>query len=204
MTIRFSSAVFVAVAAMLLGSVTLTSGRAAGLYGGGDKDLTTGELNSQDYWWTKFDMTMLDLAIKQRQPEGAISVSLASTSRRVDELLKTFPKHEEIKQWRAKIDDVNSKIDPNANRGASFTAECPWEQANYAQLWVNSHWAKAAAAQNDWSTVRSCLQNVMQNYEVMLKPDRMKQYPEDLRKWVIDSKPAAEKLYAQAKAKLGG
>jgi hypothetical protein len=48
------------------------------------------------------------------------------------------------------------------------------------------------------------MQNVMQNYQFMLKPDRMKDYPEELRKWVIETKPAAEKLAAEAKAKTGG
>ena len=36
---------------------------------------------------------------------------------------------------------------------------------------------------------------------IMLAPDRMKNYPEDLRKWVVDSKPDADKLYKDIKAK---
>ena len=60
----------------------------AGLYGDEAKNATTGELNDQDYWWTKFDMMMLDLAIKQHQPEGHIAVDLASTGRRLDDLAK--------------------------------------------------------------------------------------------------------------------
>ena len=43
----------------------------------------------------------------------------------------------------------------------------------------------------------------MQNYAIMLQPDRMKDYPEDLRKYVVDSKPDAEKLYKATKEKLG-
>ena len=38
----------------------------------------------------------------------------------------------------------------------------------------------------------------------MLKPDRMKDYPEDLRKWVVDSKPEADKLYKAVKEKTRG
>src|SRR5881628_3367077 len=56
----------------------------AGFYGHEAANATTGELNDQDYWWTKFDMMMLDLAIKQHQPEGRIAVDLASTGRRLD------------------------------------------------------------------------------------------------------------------------
>jgi hypothetical protein len=175
-----------------------------GLYDSDAPEVTTGELNSQDYWWTKFDAMMLEIALKQRQPEGRIGIDLAIALRRIDDLQKKYPKHDEIKKWRARFEEVQSKIDPNANRGDSFTTECPWDESNFAQLWVNFHWAKVAADQKDWTTAVSCLQNVEQNYEIMLAPDRMKDYPADLRKWVIDSKPEADKLYATAKAKTGG
>ena len=29
------------------------------------------------------------------------------------------------------------------------------------------------------------MQNVMQNYQIMLAPDRMKHYPDELRKYVV-------------------
>ena len=122
----------------------------------------------------------------------------------MDDLQKKFPKHEEIKKWRAHFEDVQAKINPDASRGASFGPECPWDESNFAQLWVNFHWAKIAADQKDWPTALSCLQNVRQNYAIMLAPDRMKNYPEDLRKWVTDSKPEADKLAALIKEKRGG
>jgi hypothetical protein len=175
----------------------------ASLYSDDEKNATKGELNDQDYWWTKFDMMMLDLAIKQHQPEGRIGLELASTSRRLDDLAKKYPKHEEIQNWKKRVDEVQPKIDSNADRGKPFGPECPWEESNFAQLWVNLHWAHVAFEAKDYSTALSCLQNVMQNYEIMLKPDRMKDYPEDLRKWVVDSKPDAEKLYKAVKEKTG-
>ncbi len=175
-----------------------------GLYDDNAGDITTGELNSQDYWWTKFDAMMLELALKQHQPEGRIGIDLAIALRRIDDLQKKYPKHEEIQKWKTHFEEVQSKIDPNANRSANFTTECPWDESNFAQLWVNFHWAKTAADQKDWATAKSCLQNCEQNYEIMLAPDRMKDYPADLRKWVTDSKPEADKLYATAKEKSGG
>src|SRR5436853_6327579 len=107
----------------------------AGLYGDEAKNAMSGPLNDQDYWWTKFDMMMLDLAIQQHQPEGHIAVDLASTIRRLDDLSKKFPKHEEIKQWKKHADEVNAKIDQDANRGASFKPGCPWDESNFAQAW---------------------------------------------------------------------
>src|SRR5438270_653367 len=137
------------------------------------KDITKGDLNSQDYWWARFDNMMLDLAIKQHQPEGRIAVNLAASIRRLDDLSKRYPKHEEIKTWKKHAEEVQSRIDSNADRSKFFGPECPWEESNFAQLWVNLHWAKAAIDAKDYQTARSCMQNVMQNYEIMLKPDRM-------------------------------
>ena len=173
----------------------------AGLYGDEAKNATSGELNDQDYWWAKFDVMMLELAIKQHQPEGRIGVDLASSSRRLDDLAKKYPKHEEIQKWKQRAAEVEAKIDPNADRGKSFGPECPWDESNFAQLWVNLHWARAAFDAKDYDTARSCMQNVMQNYEIMLRPDRMKDYPEDLHKWVVDSKSEADNLYKAIKEK---
>jgi hypothetical protein len=176
---------------------------AQGLYGDEQKSVTSGVLNDQDYWWAKFDAMMLEMAIEQHQPEGHIAVDLASSIRRLDDLSKRFPKHQEIAQWTARAHQVDSKIDPNANRGLSFGPECPWDEANFAQLWVNLHWAKAAYDAKDYNSALGSMQNVMQNYQFMLRPDRMKDYPEDLRKYVVDSKPDADNLYKAIKAKSG-
>jgi hypothetical protein len=190
--------VAVATVSLLLASPPM---RAQGLYGDEGKTVTSGELNDQDYWWAKFDAMMLELAIKQHQPEGHIAVDLASSIRRLDELSKKYPKHQEIAKWNARAHEVDSKINPDAPRGASFGPECPWDEANFAQLWVNLHWAKFAYSVKDYSTAASDLQNVMQNYQFMLKPDRMKNYPGELRKWVVDSKPEADQLYKAVKEK---
>jgi hypothetical protein len=172
----------------------------ADLYGD-EKNATGGELNDQDYWWAKFDDMMLDLAIKQRQPEGKIGLNLASSVRRLDELVKKFPKHEEILKMKQHANEVNGKISPDASRGGSFNPGCPWEEANFAQLWVNLHWARTAVKANDYNTALSCMQNMMQNYQILLKPDRLKDYPDHLRTWVMDSKAEADALYAKVKAK---
>jgi hypothetical protein len=43
--------------------------------------------------------------------------------------------------------------------------------------------------------------NVEQNFEFMLRPGRMDDYPADLRQWVISIKPEVDKLYTQFKVK---
>lgn len=162
-------------------------------------DAATGDLNNQDYWWSKFDEMMLNVALKQHQPEGRIGLQLASAIRRSDELTKKFPKHEGVAALKKRFDEVNAKISADADRNKSFGPECPWEESNFAQLWVNFNWAKTAMAEKDYATAKSCLSNVRQNYEIMLRPDRMKDYPEDLRKWVEEHKQEADKLSAEAK-----
>jgi hypothetical protein len=193
---------FALAAALFATTGVISPVKAQGLYGDDNKTLTSGDLNDQDYWWAKYDAMMLELAIKQRQPEGHIAVDLASSIRRLDDLMKKYPKHQEIAKWKARAQQVDAKIDQNANRGASFTPDCPWDEANFAQLWVNLHWAKFAYEAKDYNTAYSDLQNVMQNYRVMLAPDRMKDYPADLRSYVVDSKPEADAMYKAVKDKL--
>jgi hypothetical protein len=175
-----------------------------GLYDSDSGDIATGDLNSQDYWWTKYDAAMLDLALKQHQPEGRIGVNLAIALRRIDDLQKKYPKHEQIKKWKTRFEEIQGKINPNANRSDSFTTECPWDESNFAQLWVNEHWVKFLVEQKNWKDAGPLISNIRQNYQIMLAPDRMKNYPEDLRKWVTESKPEFEKLAVQVKDKTGG
>ena len=189
------------ITAAVLALLAIPSGRSQGLYGDEGKNVTSGDLNNQDYWWAKYDAMMLELAIKQHQPEGHIAVDLAGSIRRLEDLSKKYPKHQEIAKWKARAEEVDSKINPNADRRTSFGPECPWDESNFAQLWVNLHWAKVAYDAKDYTTALSDMQNVMQNYPIMLAPDRMKDYPEDLRKYVIDSKPDADKLYKAIKEK---
>ena len=85
--------------------------RAQGLYGDG-KNTTTGDLMDQDYWWAKFDRDMLELAIKQHQPEGRIDLNLARSINRLNDLIKKYPKHEELPKWKARAEEIEKMINP--------------------------------------------------------------------------------------------
>jgi len=169
--------------------------KAQELYGDrdNDKNIASGDLNDEDYWWAKFDAMMLDLNIKQ---------DLGSSIRRLDDLARKYPTHREIAKWRARAMQADAKIGPSAIRGASFLPECPWDEATFAQLWVNLHWAKFAYDSKDYNTAYSNLQNVMQTYRIMLAPDRVKNYPGDMCSYVVDSKLDADNLYKSVKEKL--
>lgn len=173
---------------------------AQGLYDDG-KSVTTGDLMDQDYWFAKFDKDMLELCLKQHQPEGRIGYNLALSLNRLNDLTKKYPKHEELPKWKERATDISGKVNPDAQRSTPFNAGCPWEESNYAQLWVNWHYAKMLLDAKDYEKAYLMLTNVMDNYTIMLKPDRMKDYPDDLRTWVVDSKPEGDKMMALAKEK---
>jgi hypothetical protein len=188
-------------AAFSLMCLILTHPTRAGLYDDDAKQSKTGDLNDRDYWQAKWDMMMLDLAIKQRQPEGKIGLNLVSTIKNLEDLAKKYPNHEEIKKMKEHAEEVEKKIDPNAGRSESWKPGCPWDEANFSQLWINWHAAKAAAKANDPEKAYMYMTNVMQNFDLLNKPDRLKDYPEDLRKWHDDTKPEAAKFMKELKEK---
>ena len=185
-----------ALAALLAAPVSF-----AGLYDAEKTAATGGDLADQDYWWTAYDMTMLDLALKQHQPEGHIGLNLASTLRRIDNLQKKYPNHAGIKAWKEKAESVNSQINPDADRGTPFKPGCPWDESNFGQAWVNWRFAQMLLAQKDEDQAFGLLQNVKQNFEILQKPGRLDDYPPDLRKWVTDTSVELNKIYPKLKEK---
>jgi hypothetical protein len=173
-----------------------------GLYADEGKDATKGDLDDQDYWWARWDAKMLEDAIKTHQPEGPISVNVAVGLRRLNDLAKKYPKHEEIKKMQARFQQIQDKLDPNANRRDSWKPGFPWDMSNYAQAWVNWHWGKMAYDANDAERAFGLYGNVVQNFRLITeKADLFKDMPEECHKFVEENKPKAEKIYAELKEK---
>src|SRR5437016_12260159 len=123
-------------ALLLLAALASPAVRAAGgpgLYDD-DKKVASGELNDRDYWQARWDMMMLDLAIKQRQPEGRIGLNLVSTIHNLEDLTKKYPNHEENKKMKGHAEEIEKKIDPNASRSESWKPGCPWDESNFTHL----------------------------------------------------------------------
>jgi hypothetical protein len=145
---------------------------------------------------------MLEEAIKTRQPEGRISVNIGSSLRRLNDLEKKYPKHEEIKKWKARFEEVDKKIDPNANRGASFKPGFPWDMSNFAQAWVNFQWGKMAADSGDIQRAVGLYQNVVYNLNLIAeRPELFDTMPEEYKKWAADKRPEAQKILDDLKKK---
>ena len=174
-----------------------------GLYADEGKDKTSGDLKDQDYWWAKWDAKMLEDAIKTRQPEGPISLNVAVALRRLEPLVKKYPKHEDLKKWQARFQEIEKKLDPNADRRASWKPGFPWDMSNYAQAWVNGHYGKMLADDNDVEQAIAMYQNVVQNLKLISEREDtlFKELPEECHNFVQENKPKAEQILADLKKK---
>lgn len=170
-----------------------------GLYADDVAAITNGDVNDRDYFQAKFDMMMLDMAIKQRQPEGRIGFNLVSALRNIDDIAAKYPNHEGIKQWRAKVQNVQKQIDPNADRQAAWKPGMPWDESNFVQYWVNFYTTKECLKNNERDKAKMYFSNVRQNMEFLSRPERLKDYPAELQKWFDDSKQEAGTIEQQLK-----
>src|SRR5438270_7726668 len=102
---------FAVVACLSLFTLTAFAAEKKGLYADEAKDKTSGDIKDRDYWQSKWDAKMLEDAIKTRQPEGPISVNVESSLRNLEALEKKYPKHEDIKKWQARFEEIKGKLD---------------------------------------------------------------------------------------------
>src|SRR4051794_21713172 len=85
---------------LALALAAIAQGEGKGLFADDIKEQKTGDIRLLDYWHAKFEYLKLQEAVKTRQPEGTIAVSLGSFGRDVDELIKKAPMHDELKKWK--------------------------------------------------------------------------------------------------------
>ena len=117
--------------------------------------------------------------------------------------MKKYPKHEDLKKWQARFQEIDKKLDPNANRRDSWKPGFPWDMSNYAQAWVNWHYGKMLADDNDVEQAISMYQNVVQNFKLISEREDtlFKELPEECHKFVQENKPKAEQILADLKKK---
>jgi len=173
-----------------------------GLYADEGKDKTSGDLKDQDYWWAKWDAKMLEEAIKTRQPEGAISINVAVGLRRLNALAKKYPQHQDIKKWHNRFEEVNNKLDPSADRNASWKPGFPWDMSNFSQAWVNLQYGKMLMDDNDAEQAFGMYSNVLGNFKLITEhPELYKELPDEYKKFIEENRPKAHKTYAELKDK---
>jgi hypothetical protein len=163
----------------------------AGLYDDDATKVTGGDLVDRDYWRAKWNSEQLDIAIQQQQPEGAILLELIGDISLLDDLLKKYPNDDELKQWRAHAVEVKGKIDPDADRGASFKAGSTWAEHNLREAYVGLNCGRAAVKKEDWQTAHSCLQDASRDLDILRERiknnDRVAAWPPNLASWIKNS-----------------
>ena len=165
-----------------------------------------GDLMDRDYWRAKWDSIRIDEAIKERQPEGPILMSVISQTQLLDELIRKYPAHPDLKTWKAHAEEIKGKISPNANRSESFKPGSLWNEGNYKEAYVNYNYAKVAIQKQDWAAAHDGLNYAEKNLGFLVdrikKEDRVNAWPEGAAKWVQDTSADVKKMHAQVKAKL--
>jgi hypothetical protein len=174
----------------------------AGLYDD-EKKATTGDIKDLDYWHAKFYHMEFEAALKSHQPEYLVGQLVAIQKRTVEDLLKKYPNHEDLKKWATQYDDVEGKIDKNADRTAHWKPEFEyWENEAYRQAWVNMNLGKMEEEAKDWPSALGRYRWAAENFGKMTDhPEWMKNWPEEITKWVKATQPEAEKKVKEMKAK---
>jgi hypothetical protein len=178
----------------------------AQLYESDSTGVKGGDLLDRDYWRAKFDSIRLDEAIKERQPEGAILLAVISETNLLDELLRKYPNHQDLKKWKAHAEEIKGKISPNANRSDGFKPGSLWNEYNYKESYVNYNYGKVGIEKKDWAAARDGLNYAERNLGFLVtrikNNDRVAAWPDGAAKWVQDTAADVAKLNVQVNAKL--
>lgn len=192
----------ICVLALMLGFVASGAAR-ADLYGD-DKKIASGDIKDLDYWHAKFYHMMLEAALKSRQPEYLVgTLASVQAEQTLPPLIKKYPKHEELKKWLADYEEVTKKVDKNADRLAHWKPEFTyWDNEAYRQLWVNVNLGKMCVDAKDWPEAASRYSWAAENGGKLVDHEEwMKNWPEEIIKWVKDTKEEAEKQAKEMKKK---
>lgn len=170
-----------------------------GLYDDDKAAITNGDVQDVIYFQTRFAFMKLEAALKSRQPEAAIKGLIPSVINGANDVLKEYPNHADVKAWKAKAEQIQSKIDPNAPP-ADFKGDyAHWKDYSYEAGWRSYHIAKMAAAAQDWSVVKMHASEAVT--QLGRSADRMATWPEDVKAWVTSARAESEKMLADAKSK---
>lgn len=176
----------------------------AGLYND-EKKIISGDIKDLDYWHCKFYQLMLDAALQSHQPEYLVgNLAEGQIERTLPDLIKKYPNHEELKKWKAKDEDIVRQVDKNADRTAHWAPDFVyWDTESYRQAWVNMNLGKMEADAKDWPNAASRYGWAAHNLEILVdrEDEFMKNWPADVIKWVKETKPEADRLAAEMKAK---
>ena len=167
-----------------------------GLYDDDDQRLESGDIAVRDYWRAKFNAEMLEQALKTRQAEGAIGMELISSLSLLEELLATYPSHQDLQAWRTRAKTIQDKMGPDFQRGGSFTSRCLWNEHSYREAFVGMHCGDMGAASDDWELAFDCYRTAGQKLEFLnnriQSGEHVEGWPAETVAWIQEQLPIAQ------------
>lgn len=170
-----------------------------GLYDDEKTAVTSGDVLDVLYWQTKFAALQLENALKTRQPEGAIKLLVPGVINSCNDVLKTYPNHEDVKAWRDKAIEIQKKIDPNAPSSEFKSNFAEWRDYSYEAGWRSYHIAKMAAADEDWALARSHALEAGKQFGRTV--ERMGAWPTEVQEFVRSAQSEMQSLEEEAALK---
>jgi len=167
-----------------------------GLYDDDKAEMTSGDILDVIYWQTKFAFNKFKAAMAAKQPEGDIRFTLIDVVSGCEDLLKTYPKHNDIQAWLAEAKKIQAKVNPESMpvgwRG-DFEA---WGQNSYEMAWRAAPIARMAMAIEDYTQAASFGRDAV-TYLNQAK-ERMANWSADAKKFVETTLPEMEQLVEKA------
>jgi hypothetical protein len=143
--------------------------------------ITSSDLLNMNYWQTKFAALKLGAAIQSHQPRGAIQQLISQLIQNCDEILRDYPDHEVVKQWRYQAQEAQQKIGDNADI-AIFRNNFAWDDYAFEVGWTHYHMTITAAFGGDpGAASHHAVQALTQLRQVQ---NRMQPWPENIRHWI--------------------
>ena len=171
-----------------------------GLYDDDNAAIQSGDQNNKDYFYAKAASEKVALALKTRQPEGAIKDLLPEAIKAYDEALKTYPNHADLKSWNEKAKATQGKVNPNAE-WARFKGDFHWGEDVFTHGWVEYHWAKFAKTVSDWGTVYEQSRSAGNHLGDQGAQKHMKAWSAETQKWITDAKTEMDALWEESRSK---
>ncbi len=170
-----------------------------GLYDDDNNAITAGDVLDVIYWQTKFAHLKLEAALQSRQPEHAVGSLLPDVINGATDVLQTYPNHAEVQGWKARAEQIRTKINPNAAPAAFRGDFDHWKDYSYEAGWRSYHVARMAAEAQDWNVALQHAREVLTQFGRSL--DRMAHWPAPVQEFIRTAREEADAIRQQAEGR---
>jgi len=162
--------------------------------------IVDGDILDAIYWEAKFSALRLDAAIETRQPEGAIGLLLPAVINGCADVLKEYPRHEEVRQWQKEALLLQGRINPYAPPADVTAGFNHWNDPSYEAGWRSYHLAKMSVSSEYWGWARSFAADAVKYFR--LTTNRMTEWPPNVREWIRIAQKEMEDIREDAARRI--